>query len=94
MDKIKAFILKLNQLGIPLPFIRDPKTSGPSVTLTLMLIAFSVVLLGLIGKMAKILDVDLQQALYLFMVCSGLYLGRKIQSGNSSIENNNNESSK
>lgn len=90
MDKIKAFILQLNNYGIPLPFLRDPKTASPSVTLTMMIISFSVVLLGLAGKMAKVLDIDLQQALYFFMICSGLYLGRKIANGSTSVESDKN----
>lgn len=79
LDKIKAFITKMNEKGIPIPMIRDPKTSMPSISLTMMVISFIIVLLGLLGKSAKMLDgVDLQQAIYWFMITSGLYFGRSL----------------
>ena len=80
-EKIKKFILTLNEKGIPLPMLRDPFTKIPSVSLTMLVISFNIVLFGLIGKSAKMLDgVDLQQAIYWFGICAGLYFGRKISS--------------
>lgn len=79
IDKIKAFIAKLSEQGIVLPMIQDPKTKIPSVSLTMMIVSFNVVLLGLIGKSAGFLGgVDLQQAIYWFMITSGLYFGRSL----------------
>lgn len=87
IDKIKDFILKLNSYGIPLPLLHDPKVNGPSVSLTMMFISFNVVLIGLIGKWSKALDgVDVQQAIYWFMITAGLYFGRQLSSnGNKNI---------
>lgn len=80
MEKIKDFIKKLNEYGVPLPLLHDPKTGRGSVSLTMMFISFNVVVVGLIGKYAKMLEgIDLTQAMYLFLTTSGLYLGRKMQ---------------
>jgi len=76
VEKFKAFVVKLNQLGIPLPFIRDPKTNRASVSLTLMIISFGICSLGLIGKLAGQLDINLGEALTLLGVTSSLYFGR------------------
>ena len=79
MENLKAFFRKLNELGIPLPMLRDAKTGKSSVTLTMMVISFNIVAFGLVGKYAKGLELDLSQAMYLFLTTSGLYLGRKMQ---------------
>lgn len=79
IDKIKDLINKLNEKGIPLPMLRDPKTSVSSVSLTMMFLSFNVVLVGLIGKWSNALGgVDLTQALYWFGMCSSLYFFRKL----------------
>lgn len=79
LDKIKQFIDSLNSKGIPLPLLRDPKVNGPSISFTMMFISFNVVLVGLIGKYAKALDgIDVQQAIYWFICCAGLYFGRAL----------------
>jgi len=80
-EKIKQFIFNLNEKGIPLPLLRDPKTDGPSVTLTLMLISFALAAGALVGKFSKLLgDLDTSGANYLFLTTAGLYLGRKMNS--------------
>lgn len=78
IEKFKTFVIKLNQYGIPLPMIRDPKSGTASVSLTLMIIAFMITALGLIGKLAGQLDINLGEALTLFGVTSALYFGRSI----------------
>jgi hypothetical protein len=80
MEKLKALIRRMNELGIPLPTLTDPKDGRGSVTLTMMVISFNIVAIGLIGKYAKGFDIDMSQANYLFLTTSGLYLGRKFQS--------------
>lgn len=76
---IKQWVECANKKGIPLPSLRDPKTQEASVSLTMMFISFNIVLVGLIGKMAGYLGgVDVQQAIYWFMVCAGLYFSRRI----------------
>ena len=78
-DKIKQFINNLNERGVVLPFVRDPKTSQPSVTLTLMLISFAIAAGGLITKFTKVFgEVDVSGATYLFLTTAGLYLGRRM----------------
>lgn len=76
--KIKEFIQKLNESGVPLPMVKiDGK---PTFTGTMTFISFNTALLGQLGKVSHILgDVDLTQANYLFMICLGAYLGRKMQ---------------
>ena len=79
IDKIKQFIFNLNEKGIPLPLIRDPQLDGPSVSLTIMLIAFAIAAGGLIGKFTKIVgDIDTSSANYLFISTAALYFGRKM----------------
>lgn len=79
---LQEIVTKLNQRGIPLPMLRDPQTNQPSVTLTFAILSFNVALLGLLGKVADLFKgIDVQQAIYLFGVSAGLYLGRKISTG-------------
>lgn len=78
-NKIKQFFRDANNKGIAIPFLRDPQTDEASVSLTMMFISFNMVLVGLVGKFAGFLGgINLEQAIYFFMVCAGLYLGRKI----------------
>jgi hypothetical protein len=86
-EKLKEFIQKLNKKGIPLPMVRDPKTGESSVTLTLVFISFNTALVGQVGKIAGILGgIDLTQANYLFLMCLGAYLGRKMQGDSRNLE--------
>lgn len=74
------FVNNMNEKGIPLPTLRDPKTGFGSVSLTLVFISFNIVAFGLIGKAAGVLGgVDLAQALNLFYATAALYWGRKFQ---------------
>jgi hypothetical protein len=78
-NKVKTFINKLNERGIPMPLLRDPKNNGPSVSLTIMVIAFAIASAGLIGKFTKLIgEVDVSGALYLYLTSAGLYYGRKL----------------
>jgi hypothetical protein len=75
----KKFVNDMNSKGIPIPMIRDPK-SGSSVSLTLVFISFNVWLVSIIGKAAGALGgMDPGQTLNMFIVCAGLYFGRKFQ---------------
>lgn len=79
LDKWKSFVRGMNERGVPIPMIRDPK-SGASVSLTLVFISFNVWLVSIIGKAAGALGgMDPQQTLNMFIVCAGLYFGRKFQ---------------
>jgi len=85
IDKIKAFITKMNEHGIPLPMIRvDGK---PSITATFAFISFNTALFGQIGKITKVLGpVDLDAANYLFFGCLFAYLGRRMTADKGKIE--------
>jgi len=75
---VKANIVKINEFGIPLPLIRI--NGYPTFTGTLTLISFIVALLGPIGKITNLVGpVDTSQSNYLFLMCLGAYLGRRIQ---------------
>ena len=87
MEKLKELFRKMNEYGLPLPMARDPKTNKASVTLTMMIFSFTIVVVGLVSKMSKFVgDIDISQAMYLFGITSGLYLGRKMQSNGKEIK--------
>lgn len=87
IEKFKAFVIKLNQYGIPLPMVRDPKSGTASVSLTLMIISFVITALGLVGKLSGKLDINLSEALTLFGVTSALYFGRNMSTNGSATNN-------
>lgn len=79
-EKWLSFVRGMNERGFPIPTIRDPQTKVGSMSLTLVFISFNFCLLAMIGKAAGFLGgIDPSQALNLFMVCAGLYWGRKFQ---------------
>lgn len=87
VEKIKEKFKEMNEKGIPLPMLRDPKTRESSVSLTMMFISFNVVLVGLIGKAAGFLGgINIEQAIYWYMVTTGLYFGRKISGSKDQIK--------
>lgn len=78
--KMKNLVQKLNEKGIPVPLLKDPKTGVGSVSLTLVFISFNVWLASVIGKVAGILGgMNPDQCLNMFLACAGLYWGRKFQ---------------
>jgi hypothetical protein len=80
VQKIKEIINKMNEKGIPIPMVRDPKTQKPSVSLTLVVISGNIVLISLLNSFANVFKgVDTESAIYWFIVCFGGYLGRKFQ---------------
>lgn len=79
MKKLQSIISKLQKQGIPLIFVMDPITKVPSVSLTLLLLSFSISLFALINKFAKIVEgVDVDNSLELLIICASLYFGRSI----------------
>jgi hypothetical protein len=79
LDKIKQKLQELQEKGLPIVFLRDPLTKLPSVSLTLLLIAFALSVFSLINKFAKIVDgVDVDNTLELLIVTASLYFGRSI----------------
>lgn len=86
-QKTKKAISELNRYGIPIPTIRDPKTGEGSITLTLVFVSFNTALIGQVGKIAGIFGgIDLAQANYLFLMCLGAYLGRKMQGDGKKVD--------
>lgn len=85
MSRLKKLIEDMNKKGIPLPMIRvDGK---PSITATFAFISFNTALLGQVGKITNVLGgVDLDAANYLFFGCLFAYLGRRMTSEKSKIE--------
>lgn len=92
-EKWNKFLKKMNMEGLTLLFIKDPKTGKSSVSLTMLLISFVLVILGILNKENSSFNIDVNQALSLFYACSALYFGRKFSSGESSIEIKNQEKS-
>lgn len=95
LEKWKTFVNDMNSKGIPVPMIRDGSTGKGSVSLTLVFISFNVWLVSIIGKAAGALGgMDPSQTLNMFMVCAGLYFGRKFQrdeKGGSSLDGDKKE---
>ena len=81
MNDWKGFVGRMNQIGVPLPMIRDPKTGRGDVALTLVFLSSIWVQLGLIGKFANTFQgIDISQALNWFYACCALYWARKLNS--------------
>ncbi len=86
LEKWKKFVNELNNKGIPMPLIKDPKTGSGSVSLTLVFISFNMCVIAMAGKWSGYFGtIDPQQALNLFMVTAGLYWGRKMQKNDKDI---------
>ena len=79
LDKLKELVNYMNSKGIPIPVVRDPLFQTPSVTLTTVVVSFGMCVIGLIGKASGFLGgVDMSQALTLFGISCGIYLGRRV----------------
>lgn len=74
------FVKKASEDGIALIYFKDPKTKKASVTLTMMVVSFTIVVVGLVGKLSQNWNIDITQAFNLLYVTAGLYLGRKVTS--------------
>ena len=79
MEKINQIIKFINEKGIPLAFFRDPITQKPSVSLTMLIIAFVMSMFALINSFAKLFDgLDVDNTLQLLIICASLYFGRHL----------------
>lgn len=82
LDKLKEFINKMNKAGVPVPFLRDPKTGVGSISLTLVFISANMVILSLIGSVNQLVKgIDVSNSLEFLMISLGAYLGRQYQKG-------------
>jgi len=85
-EKIQKKMKEWQISGVPVFMIRDESKGGPSVSLTMMLISFTLCLLALINKFAKIVDgMDVDNTLQLFMLTAGLYFSRSIGLGGKKV---------
>lgn len=76
LHKWSKFVNRMNDKGIPIPMMRDPRTLEGSVSLTLLFCASLWVQLGLLGKFADMFKgINLEQAMQFFYACSALYFG-------------------
>ena len=81
-------IKELQEKGLPLIILRDNVTGKPSITYSFFVISGVLVILGLIGKFAKVSGgIDMENALSFFYGCGAMYVGRK-------MTNKNNDSTK
>jgi hypothetical protein len=89
-EKWKTFVDDMNSKGIPMPMIRDAKTGKGSVSLTLVFLSFNIWIVSIVGKWSGQLGgINPTETLNMFMVCAGLYFGRKMQKdpkGNMTVE--------
>jgi hypothetical protein len=76
IDKWKQFVNRMNDKGIPIPFIRDPQSLEGSVSLTLVVISTSLVVFGIISKWSGWLGgIDMNSAFNFFYASTTLYFG-------------------
>lgn len=86
-DKLKKQLKHWQEKGVPIFFWRDEQKKSPSVSLTMMIISFTICILSLINKFAKVVQgVDVENSLQLFIVCASLYFGRSFGKNMSSSD--------
>lgn len=84
-EKLTSIINDLKDKGIPLLFVKDPISKLPSVSLTMLVVSFTLTVLSLLNKVAKIFEgVDIDNTLELLIITSSLYFGRALTRGNTS----------
>jgi hypothetical protein len=80
LERWKNFINDMNSKGVPMPMIRDSKTGRGSVSLTLVFLSFNLWIVSVVGKWSgQFGGISPSETLNMFMVCAGLYFGRKMQ---------------
>ena len=90
IDKLNKMLDKAHKLGVKLPFLRDPLTQKPSVTLTMLLISFNFYLFTLVNQLAKFFS-DIDGAGQLLIITSSLYLGRSFSTKSGSSKDHKKE---
>lgn len=77
LARIKAQIKEWQEKGVPIFFLRDPITKLPSVSLTMMVVSFTLCFVSLLNSFAKLFKgIDIENSLQLLIITSSLYLGR------------------
>lgn len=80
-EKWFSFVRGMNERGVPLPMVRaDGKAS---LTATFTFLSFNIWVISVVGKAAGALGgMDSGDCLQMFIACSCLHLGRKMQRDN------------
>ncbi len=79
MENLKNLWLKLSENGIPFPILQDLISKKPSITYTTFVTAFLIYVASLFPKLQKLTGgISQAGASELFLIASGLYLGRSI----------------
>lgn len=68
-----------HEIGIKVPFLRDPIKKEPSVSLTMLFVSFNLYIFTLINKLANWFS-DIDGASQLLLISAGLYFGRSFTS--------------
>ena len=84
--KIKEFIKTLNEKGIPTPICRDMVTKEPSITYTMLIVAFTLVVAASFKLGNDILGLDYDKCIQLLGYVGVGYIGRKYQKGSTTTE--------
>jgi len=84
--KIKGLIKTLNEKGIPTPIMRDMVNNKPSITYTMLLVAFVLTILSAFNLGEEQLGLKFDQCLQLLSYVGIGYIGRKYQKGDVTIE--------
>lgn len=75
IDKLEKLLDKAHNIGIKLPYFRDPIKGTPSVSLTLLMISFALYILTLVNKIAGVFG-NVEGTFELLVLTSALYFGR------------------
>lgn len=55
-EKWKNFVVEMNQKGIPIPTVRDPKTQTGSVSFTMVAVSFGLMTACVLGGLALVVN--------------------------------------
>lgn len=84
--KIKNFMKQLNERGIPTPIFRDMVSMKPSITYTMLVVSFILVVISSFKLGSDKLGLNFNQCLELLQFTGLGYIGRKFQKGNVTVE--------
>ena len=85
MEQLKAFYDSLCEKGIKIPLIRDVLKGTPSVSLTMLVIAFCLNVFTLINKLGGWFS-NIDGASELLIITASLYFGRSIATKKASVK--------
>jgi len=86
INKIKGVIKSLNDKGIPTPIMRDMVSGKPSITYTMLVVAFALVTASSFKLGAETLGLNFNNCLELLSYVGIGYIGRKYQKGDTTIQ--------